>query len=68
MSCLRSIPVLKFYHFIVTQEYSAKRQIHTTVFNNFEIPISGYLDFQWLNTEALLKGSKEILTLVLLVH
>lgn len=38
------------------------------MFNNSEIPISGYLHFQWLNTEILLKGSKEILTLVLWAH
>ena len=38
------------------------------MFNNSEIPVSGYLHFQWLNTEILLKGSKEILTLVLWAH
>ena len=38
------------------------------MFNNSEIPISGYLHFQWLNTEILLKGSKKILTLVLWAH
>lgn len=38
------------------------------MFNNSEIPISGYLHFQWLNAEILLKGSKEILTSVLWAH
>lgn len=63
MSYLKSLMALKFYNIVVTPGVRANRQIHITMLV-IEIPISRHLHFQWLNTGALLKGSKEILTLV----
>lgn len=64
MSYLKSLTALKFYNIIVTSGIQCKQINPHHDVSSSEIPVSRYLHFQWLNTGALLKESREILTFI----